>query len=134
MGWLERRRDSVQPVHSWPCSQITGGLAGEVIAAAIRGAMEEDKPMAVAVAVPGTVVAALYLWCYAFGVADESGHARITLDWQSANSVVSRYDKRVGFRGAHSPKEHSSPEAGSRSYCWGRHPHHAACALTHWAV
>jgi hypothetical protein len=49
-GWLERRRDSEQPVHSWKCNQMTGGLVLLWAAAATRPCMLSGSPiMAVAV-------------------------------------------------------------------------------------
>ena len=51
LGWLARNRDSVQPVHSWPDNQITGGrLAAVVAASAIVGPKLSDNPIYTAAA------------------------------------------------------------------------------------
>jgi hypothetical protein len=50
-GCPVRNRDSTQPVHSWPDSQMTGGRLGEVTASAILGTEAIGKPMVAAIAV-----------------------------------------------------------------------------------
>ena len=48
-GWEVRRSDSVQPVHSWKCSQITDGLRPAAAASAIRAAAVADGAAALLV-------------------------------------------------------------------------------------
>ena len=48
VGWVERSSDSVQPVHSCPCSQMTGGLAGVIAASAMRTPAADERPIVAA--------------------------------------------------------------------------------------